>query len=164
MLFGKADRLLSPRSKSVVAVRAKSADFRKKVWLTRPRPEIDRVSSAWLIKRFIDPQARFVFASKPEEHPSAIPYDIVDVEFTHHGDDCTFETLLKRFALDDRTLHRLGEMIHEADLNDGKFAAIEAIGIDHMLKGLGNLGWSDEQILQHGFATFDALYATLKAR
>ncbi len=162
MLFGKAERLLSPRAKSVVAARAKPADFRNKMWLTRPRPEIDRVASAWLIKRFIDPKARFVFAPKPEDHPDAIPYDMVDVEFTHHGDDCTFETLLKRFSLTERTLRRLGEMIHEADLNDGKFAVVEAIGIDRMLKGLGHLGWNDEQILQHGFVSFDALYARLK--
>jgi len=111
MLFGKAERLLSPRAKSVVAARAKPADFRNKMWLTRPRPEIDRVASAWLIKRFIDPKARFVFAPKPEDHPDAIPYDMVDVEFTHHGDDCTFETLLKRFSLTERTLRRLGDCV-----------------------------------------------------
>ncbi len=162
MLFGKAERLRSPRAKLARAARVKVATFRNKTWLTRPRPEIDRVASAWMIKRFIDPQARFVFAPKPAEHPGAIPYDMIDVEFTHHGDDCTFETLLKRFGLADRTLHRLGEMIHEADLNDGKFAAVEAIGIDRMLKGLGHLGWSDEQILQHGFVSFDALFARFK--
>ena len=162
MLFSKAERLRSPRAKSAGAARVKAAAFRNKTWLTRPRPEIDRVASAWLIKRFIDPQARFVFAPKPEEHPDAIAYDMIDVEFTHHGDDCTFETLLKRFGLADRTLLRLGEMTHEADLNDGKFAAVEAIGIDRMLKGLGHLGWGDEQILQHGFVSFDALYARFK--
>lgn len=162
MLFDKAERLRSPRAKSADLKRVKIAAFRNKTWLTRPRPEIDRVGSAWLIKRFIDPQANFVFAAKVEEHPGAIPYDMVDVEFTHHGDDCTFETLLRRFALADRILQRLGEMIHEADLADGKFAVVEAIGIDRMLKGLAHLGWNDEQILQHGFISFDALYARLK--
>lgn len=162
MLFGKAERLCSPGAKSAKIQRAKIAAYRNKTWLTRPRPEIDRVASAWLIKRHIDPHARFVFAAKPAQHPAAIPYDMVDVEFTHNGDDCTFETLLKRFGLTDRTLQRLGEMIHEADLNDGKFVAVEAIGIDRMLKGLGHLGWSDDQILQHGFVSFDALYARCK--
>jgi hypothetical protein len=162
MLLNKAERLGSPRPHSRPVARVNLAAFRNKTWLTRPRPEIDRVASAWLIKRFIDPRARFVFASKPEAHPAAIPYDMIDVEFTHHGDDCTFETLLKRFALPDRTLRRLGEMVHEADLNDGKFNAIEAIGLDRMLKGLGRLGRSDDEILQHGLISFDALYAQLK--
>jgi len=162
MLFSRAERLRSPHAKSAKIARLKVAAFRNKIWLTRPQPEIDRVASGWLIQRFIDPHARFVFAAKPEAHPRAIPFDMVGVELTHHGDDCTFETLLKRFALADRTLHRLGRMVHEADLNDGKFAAVEAIGIDLMLKGLAHLGWSDDRILQHGMVSFDALYARLK--
>jgi len=72
--------------------------FLGKTWLTRPRPEIDRVGSAWLIRRFIDPKARFIFAAKPSAHPEAIPYDMFEVEFTHHGEDCTFETMVRRFA------------------------------------------------------------------
>ncbi len=160
MLFRKAEQLQSPQTRQVPKLMA--GDYRNKTWLTRPRPEIDRVGSAWLIKRFIDPKARFVFGLKPEEHPGAIPYDMVDVEFTHHGDDCTFETLLRRFALIDKVLLRIGEMIHEADLQDGKFPGMEAIGVDCILKGLGHLSWNDEQILQHGFISFDALYARLR--
>ncbi|MDE3084491.1 MAG: chromate resistance protein, partial [Verrucomicrobiota bacterium] len=164
MLFKKAERLRSPSAKSPRLARIKALAFRNKTWLTRPHPEIDRVASAWLIKRFIDPRARFVFAPKPEQHPGAIPYDMVDVEFTHQGDDCTFETLIKRFELSDKRLRRLGEMVHEADLSDGKFSAVEAIGIDHVLKGLAHLGWNDESILKHGSTCFDALYARLKER
>ena len=134
-----------------------------KLWLTRPRPEIDRVGSAWLIQRFIDAKARFVFAREISAYPEAIPYDMMGVEFTHHGDDCTFETLLKRFDLKDKVLRKLGEMIHDADLEDGKFQTVEAIGLDRVFKGWGRLGISDDEILQRGFLCFDALYELLKA-
>ena len=107
--------------------------FRNKTWLTRPRPHIDRAASAWLIRRFIDPEARFVFAAKPADHPGALAFDMFEGEFTHHGDDCTFETLLKRFDLKDKTLKKLGEMIHDADLEDGKFQTVEAFGLDRAL-------------------------------
>ena len=138
--------------------------FVSKTWLTRPRPEIDRVGSAWLIHEFIDPQAKFVFAAKSAAHPEAIPYDMPDVEFTHHGDDCTFETLLKRFAIQDKAARQIGEMIHDADLEDGKFKRQEAIGLDRVFKGWARLGLSDQDILTKGFACFDALRAELRAR
>jgi hypothetical protein len=140
----------------------RKADFQGKTWLTRPRPQIDRVGCAWLIKNFIDPRAKFVFAPSLGAHRGAIPFDMLDVEFTHHGDDCTFETLLKRFALGDRTLARLGQMVHNADLGDGKFTAAEGEGIDRMLRGLARQGWPDEKILAHGFVSFAALYAQVK--
>lgn len=133
--------------------------FRGRVWLTRPRPQIDRVGSAWVIRRFIDPQARFVFADTPEAHPDALPYDMAGVEFTHHGDDCTFETLVKRFGLDDPALRRMAEMVHAADIEDGKYARTECIGIDRVLKGWARLGWPDDKLLERGGECFDALYA-----
>lgn len=131
-------------------------------WLTRPRPEIDRVGSAWLIRRFIDPKARFIFSSDAKKFPEAIPYDMVDVEFTHHDDNCTFETLIKRFALDDKALRAIAEMIHDADLEDGKFQRSECVGIDRVLKGWARLGLSDEQLLEKGGECFDALYEQLR--
>jgi hypothetical protein len=138
--------------------------FTGRTWLTRPRPEIDRVGSAWLIRRFIDPKARFVFASDPAQHPDALPFDMVGVEFSHHRDDCTFETLVKRFGLDDPAVHRLAEMVHVADLEDGKFPHPECIGIDRVLKGWGRAGLSDEMLLQKGGECFDALYDYLRKR
>lgn len=149
---GKKFAVLSPRR------------FTGKTWLTRPRPEIDRVGSAWLIQRFIDTKATFVFANDPVQHPDAIPYDMMGVEFTHHDDDCTFETLLKRFDLKDKALRKLAEMIHDADLEDGKFQTVEAIGLDQVLKGWGRLGLADDEILSRGFPCFDALYEQLKSR
>jgi hypothetical protein len=133
-----------------------------RTWLTRPRPEIDRVGSAWLIRRFIDPKARFIFSSEAKKFPEAIPYDMVDVEFTHHGEDCTFETLVKRFALDDKAMRAIAEMIHDADLEDGKFQRSECVGIDRVLKGWARLGLSDEQLLGKGGECFDALYEQLR--
>lgn len=138
--------------------------FLGRTWLTRPRPEIDRVGSAWLIRRFIDPKARFVFASDPKQYPEALPYDMADVEFSHHGDDCTFETLVKRFDLDDPALRQIAEMIHAADIDDGKFARVEAIGIDRVLKGWGRLGLSDEALVEKGSECFDALYEYLRKK
>lgn len=141
-----------------------STRFLGRTWLTRPRPEIDRVGSAWLIRRFIDPKARFVFASDPKKHPEALPYDMADVEFSHHGDDCTFETLVKRFALHDPALRQIAEMVHAADIDDGKFARTEAVGIDRVLKGWGRLGLSDKALLEKGGECFDALYEFLRKK
>lgn len=147
-----------------VAPRLSAKKYVGRTWLTRPRPEIDRVGSAWLIRRFIDPKARFVFATDPAEHPDALPFDMAGVEFTHHGEDCTFETLVRRFGLDDPALVRLAEMVHVADLEDGKFPHPECIGIDRVLKGWGRAGLSNEMLLQKGGECFDALYDFLRKR
>ena len=139
-------------------------NYRGRTWLTRPRPEIDRVGSAWLIRKFVDPQAKFAFASKASAKPGAISFDMLDAEFSHHGDGCTFETLTKRFGIQDKVVRRIGEMIHDADLDDAKFQRIECIGIDRVLKGWANEGMSDNQILAEGFRCFDGLYAFLRRR
>lgn len=147
-----------------VPVKLSAKKFAGRTWLTRPRPEIDRVGSAWLIRRFIDPKARFVFASDAAEHPDALPFDMAGVEFSHHGENCTFETLVKRFGLDEPALRRIAEMVHVADLEDGKFPHAECVGIDRVLKGWGRLGLSDETLLQKGGECFDALYEYLRKR
>ena len=160
MLFARATKLAEPRGKTPAVLDAKR--YQRRVWLTRPRPQIDRVGSEWLIRKFIDPHAKFVFAPKPSAQPDAIPYDMMDVEFTHHGDDCTFETLLKRFAITDSATRRIGEMIHDADLEDGKFQRPECTGLDLLFKGWARLGLGDAEILEKGFACFDALHASLR--
>src|SRR5213082_3433285 len=138
--------------------------YRGKTWLTRPRPEIDRVGSAWLISKFIDPKAKFAFTMTPSSGGEVIHFDMVDAEFSHHGDRCTFEMLLERFAIDDKALRRIGEMIHDADLDDAKFQRVECMGIDRVLKGWAKQGLTDKEILRHGFECFDALYAFLQRR
>src|SRR5207244_7774074 len=132
-----------------------------KTWLTRPRPEIDRVGVVWLIRRFIDARAKFVFAAAVPSNREIIPFDMVDVEFSHHGDCCTFETLIRRFGIEDKAIRKIGEMIHDADLEDAKFQRSECTGIDRVLKGCAKSGMSDDQILLHGFDCFDGLYSFL---
>jgi|ERR1043166_4884060 hypothetical protein len=125
-------------------------------------PEIDRVGSAWLIRKLIDPKARFVFAANPGAHPAAVPYDLLEVEFTHHGEDCTYETLLRRFGIRDRAARQIGERIHDADLEDRKFQRAECFGLDRVFKGRAKLGLSDAEILAKGFDCFEALYNWLR--
>ena len=142
--------------------RLQAKNYRGKTWLTRPRPEIDRVGSAWLIRRFIDRRAKFVFAATVPSNREIIPFDMLDVEFSHHGDCCTFETLIRRFGIEDKAVRKIGEMIHDADLEDEKFQRSECIGIDRVLKGWAKSGMSDDQILLRGFDCFDGLYSFLQ--
>ena len=144
--------------------RLEAKNYRGKTWLTRPRPEIDRVGSAWLIRRFIDPRAKFVFAGAVPSNREILPFDMVDVEFSHHGDCCTFEILIRRFGIEDKAVKKIGEMIHDADLEDAKFQRSECIGIDRVLKGWAKEGVPDDEILRRGFECFDALYAFLQRR
>ncbi len=160
MLLRRAESLRKPKGKALPELQTRK--FQGQTWLTRPRPEIDRVGSAWLIRHFIDPKAKFVFAASPGDHSQAIPYDMFEVELTHHGDHCTFETLVERFALDDKHLSAIAEMIHDADLEDDKFHRPEAVGIDKVLKGWAKRGLTDAELLSKGFDLFDALYASLK--
>ena len=141
-----------------------SRQYQGKTWLTRPRPEIDRVGSAWLISKFIDRKPKFVFAPSADAVPDAIPFDMLDAEFSHHANCCTFETLIRRFAISDKSVAKIGEMIHDADLDDARFQRVEAVGIDRVLKGWAKEGLSDEEILRRGFECFDALYAFLQRR
>jgi hypothetical protein len=133
-------------------------------WVTRPRPHIDRIASAWLIKRFIDTDAQFLFAPPAEFPQDAIPFDAPGVELSHQGEDCTFETLVKRASLRDRRLKRLSELVHEADLRDGKYPNEEARGIDLAVRALLAASAEDHQVLAQGMALFEGLYATTSRR
>ena len=134
--------------------------LRGRKWVTRPRPHIDRIASAWLIKRFIDTKAEFLFTPPAEFPADAIPFDAPGVELSHQGEDCTFETLIKRARLRDRRLARLAEVVHEADLRDGKFPHEEARGIDVAVRALLAASPDDAQVLAQGMALFEGLYAT----
>jgi Uncharacterized conserved protein len=149
------------RSEST-ANKIRSRDYRDRTWLTRPRPEIDRVGSAWLVRNFIDPNARFIFGQKIPKKRRVVSFDMLNADFSHQGDDCTFETLTKRFGIQDKTLRKIGEMIHDADLDDGKFGRNECVGIDRVLKGWAKEGLADQEILRRGFECFEALHAFLR--
>jgi len=137
------------------------ASVRGRRWVTRPRPHVDRIASAWLIRRFVDPEAEFFFA-RPEDFPAdAIPFDALGAEFGHQGEDCTFETLVKRCGLRDRGLAQLAEIVHEVDLRDQKYRRDEARGIDLAIRGLLAALKDDQDVLAHGMTLFDGLYAAL---
>jgi hypothetical protein len=137
---------------------------RGSTWVTRPRPHIDRIASAWLIKRFYDPQATFEFADAADASRKGVPFDVLGAEFGHHGDDCTFETLVKRFRISDRRVTVLAEIVHEADLHDGKFTRNEAAGLDLAINGLVEAIADDHELLARGGALFEGLYAVLKQK
>lgn len=132
-------------------------------WATRAGVHIDRAASAWLLRRFVDPAAMFLFVHDPAEIPAdATPFDLRDCELTHHTNedstvDCTFETVLRRYDLADPVLWRLGEIVHEADLDDERYEAPEAAGLDIVLRGL-SMVVDDEQILAITGPIFDGLY------
>ena len=138
-------------------------EYRDRAWITRPRPGIDRVSSAWLIRRFIDPKAKFLFASDPRRHPQAIPFDMFQQAggFGHRGEDCTFETLRKEFRIRDRRVAAVAQIIHDADLSDGKFGRVEGLGLDRVLIGWAQQGISDEELLRRGMELIGGLYDSL---
>jgi hypothetical protein len=157
-------KLEEPQPRSKPQPKLESRDFRGRVWLTRPRPEIDRVGSAWLIRKSIDPKAKFVFESRRTPNRRVLAFDMLNGDFSHDGDDCTFETLIRRFGIEDKAVQKIAEMIHDADLDDDKFQRKECIGIDRILKGWAKQGLPDKEILRRGFECFDALYAFLQQR
>jgi hypothetical protein len=113
----------------------------------------------------INPQIRFEIAVgsyKPRNATTGIPFDYAHEKFSHHGEDCTFETLLPRFGIEDKALRKISEMVHDADLEDEKFQRPECLGLDRILKGWAKRGMADEEILIQGAACFDGLYAFLR--
>jgi len=139
------------------------AAFQQRLWITRPRPGVDRMASAWLIRRFIDPQARFGFAPDRESVPDAgVPFDMFGVEFSHHGDGCTFETLCSVFAIDEPGLSRIAAIVHDLDLKDGRFGAAECATVGAMIDGLQLAYHKDDELLEQGVVLFDALYRSFE--
>jgi hypothetical protein len=132
--------------------------FQKKLWATREDIHIDRLCSAWLIRRSIDPAARFLFAPEGSLPKNAIPFDVFGAEFSHHGEDCTFETLIKAFRLRDPVLREIAEIIHDIDLKDHKFGRIEASGLDLVIRSLSASIPEDARRLQVGSIILDGLY------
>jgi hypothetical protein len=119
---------------------------------------VDRAASAWLLRRFVDPDAEFVFVDDPGDVPvDSTPFDMRGVELSHHGRDCTFETMLRHFGLDDPVLWDLGRLVHEADLGDEYYDEPGAVGLDVISRGL-TLILDDARVLEVSRAIFDGLY------
>jgi hypothetical protein len=127
-------------------------------WATRAGIHVDRTASAWLIRRFLDPEAEFVFVADPDEVPEdATPFDMRGVELSHRGGECTFEAILRRHELDDPALWEIARIVHEADLEDERFDAPEARGLDVLIRGL-SMVCSDEEMLELTGPLYDGLY------
>lgn len=140
------------------AERLRAKDYAGRVWVTRPRPGIDRSASAWLIRRHIDRKARFTFAPEDRVPAGAVPFDMFRGGFGHRGEDCTFETLAKVFGICERGVETIGQIIHDADLLDGKFGRKEGFGLDHVLAGWALDGVSDYRLLERGMQLIEALH------
>jgi hypothetical protein len=135
------------------------AAFERRRWVTRHRPGIDRMASAWLIRRFIDPHAVFAFArpDAPRE-PGVVTFDMFEGDFTHEGDRCTFEVLCARFGVDEACVRDIAELVHDLDLKDARFGRPEAAILGALVEGLRQLHQQDDELLEHGIALFDALH------
>jgi len=138
------------------------SEYQGKRWVTRRNIHIDRLASAWLIKQFIDQKPRFYFVADSETVKNAIPFDMFGAEFTHQGEDCTFETMAKQFGLSNiKGLRELGEIVHDIDLKDDKFHRLEAAGLKVMIDGLSETAKEDRKRLQQASVIFDGLFALL---
>jgi len=129
--------------------------FRNRRWVTRPRPGVDRMASAWLIRRFIDPKARFAFSSAPDG--ADVPFDMYTGEFSHQGTLCTFEVLAKRFKIADPMVARLAQIVHDLDMKESVYGAPESPAVGRMVEGLRQVHAEDHPLLEQGIAMFEAL-------
>ncbi|TDH59157.1 ChrB protein [Dankookia rubra] len=137
-----------------------------RVWVTRRGVYVDRIASAWLIRRFIDPEARFKFvpAKGYEPEPGELRFDMYEGEFTHEGDRCTFEVLLARTGLNDPALAAIGEIVHDIDLKDAKFGREDASGIARVMDGIAAANKDDERRLERGIEVLDGLYEVFRRK
>jgi hypothetical protein len=143
------------------------ADFRNRRWVTRPRPGVDRMASAWLIRRFIDPSAAFAFVdpafARPADEPlrgqpaEDVPFDMFIGEFSHQGPLCTFEVLAQRFGLADPVVEHIGQIVHDLDMRDTKYGSPDAPAIGRVVEGLRQIHADDQILLEHGIEMFEAL-------
>jgi len=127
-------------------------------WATRAGIHVDRAACTWLLRRFVDPDASFVFVADLSEVPQdTTPFDMPRVELSHHGGDCWFETILRRYDLADPVLWRIGQVVHEADIDDERYDAPEASGLDVILRGL-SMTSNDDEIVAMAQRIFDGMY------
>ncbi len=160
-LIEALERRVEPReSPSRSSRQPRAAGLSHRTWVTRKGIQVDRIASAWLIRRFVDAGARFRFLDPEREaaRPGEITFDMVGGDFTHEADRCTFETLVRRAGVKDAALTPLAQIVHEIDLKDGKYGRPETRGIERILAGISRPGSRDDERLDRGFALFDELY------
>jgi len=138
-----------------------SQDYQGKTWATRKNPFIDRMASAWLIKRFIDPKALFAFIDERDVASlgaANVAFDVRGAAFTHVGDLCTFEVLVKSFGIKGAAIKKISEIVHDLDVKDDKYSNSEATGIEEILIGIRKTAKNDADGLEKGMAVFEMLY------
>jgi hypothetical protein len=142
------------------------AALRGRTWVTRQGVYVDRIASAWLIRRFIDPEGRFKFVAGKGYRPAEgeLRFDMFEAEFTHEGDKCTFEVLLERGALKDPALRAIAEIIHDIDLKDDKFGRTEVAGIRTLIEGISVATKDDTERIARGADVFNNLYEYFKKK
>jgi hypothetical protein len=135
--------------------------YRRKVWVTRKRPFIDRMAAAWLIRRFLDPEAKFRFVANADAAalaPGEIAFDMQGGEFTHHGELCTFEVLVRSFGIKDKAVRKIAEIVHDLDLKDDKYGNAAGSGIEEVLTGIRKTVKDDAEMLEKGIVVFEMIY------
>jgi hypothetical protein len=159
-------RLAPPRREDPKQRSLRRPAMHRRIWVTRKGVHVDRIASAWLIRRFIDPEATFKFVPgkgyRPE--PGELRFDMFEAEYTHEGDRCTFEVLLQRFALTDGALGPVGEVVHDIDIRDGKFGRPEVAGVERLITGVAAGNGDDQARIAAGSVLFDSLYEAFKRR
>ena len=152
------------RTSAMPIAKATPGTFHARTWITRPRPGVDRMSSAWLIQRFVDPKAKFTFAAEPPpiSDKKRVAFDMFGVTFGHQGDHCTFEVLCDHFGIDDTAVRHIARIVHDVDLKDQRYGLPETPVIAGMVDGLRGTYADDKELLTHGIAMFAALYASLQ--
>ena len=136
-------------------------DYRRRTWVTRQNIHVDRIACAWLIRRFIDPDARFRFVPGKTYEPrnGELRFDMFDAEFTHEGDKCSFEVFVERFGLRDPGLRAIAEIVHDIDLKDGKFGRADAEGVARVITALASSARDDDDRVARGSALFEDLHS-----
>jgi hypothetical protein len=165
LLSGMEERMRTVEGAEPTRPSLDVAEYHGRTWVTRAGIKVDRMASAWLIRRFIDPGARFKFVPAKGYRPESgeLRFDMFEAEFTHEGDLCTFEVLLQRFGLADPALRAIGEIVHDIDVKDAKYGREEAAGVGQLVAGIAAAHPDDEARLARGAALFDDLHAVHSA-
>lgn len=132
-------------------------------WATRIECHVDRTACAWLIVRFVDPDAEFVFVADPQDLPvDATPFDVPGHPFSHHDGDSTFEVMVRHYEIHDRGVARIAQIVHEADIEDERYDAPEAVGLDAIIRGLGKVLGDDRRLIEASLPIYDGLLETYR--
>lgn len=146
---------------AVSVVARRTQDYQGKIWATRKNPFVDRMASAWLIKRFVDPKASFAFIEERDIASldnTTVAFDMRGAQFTHVGDLCTFEVLVKSFGIKDKVVKKIAEIVHDLDVKDDKYGKPETTGVEEILTGIRKTAKNDLDGLERGMTAFEMLY------